>query len=71
MQPQERPETLMKFLPELSNASRSSIVYFGGHRHNVDQRSVASIGKHTSWLSGGGGGQFPGMGGGLGPVFFR
>ena len=34
----------------------SSIVYFGGHRHNVDQRTVASISPHTSWLSGGGGG---------------
>ena len=34
----------------------ASIVYFGGHRHNVDQRSVKSISPHTSWLSGGGGG---------------
>lgn len=53
---EERPQTLMNFLPELSNVSRSSIVYFGGHRHNVDQRTVASISPHTSWLSGGGGG---------------
>ena len=34
----------------------ASIVYFGGHRHNVDQRSVKSISPHASWLSGGGGG---------------
>lgn len=53
---EERPQTLMNFLPELSNVSRSSIVYFGGHCHNVDQRTVASISPHTSWLSGGGGG---------------
>lgn len=54
--PAERPVGLVSLLSELSNASRESIVYFGGHRHNVDQSSVKSISPHSSWLSGGGAG---------------
>ncbi|CAK9004838.1 unnamed protein product, partial [Durusdinium trenchii] len=53
---EDRPAMLTNFLSELSNASRPSIVYFGGHRHNVDQSSTYSISPHTSWLSGGGAG---------------
>lgn len=50
------PRGLSTFLHELSNASRGHIEYFGGHRHNVDQRSVASTAPHSNWLVGGGGG---------------
>lgn len=32
-----------------------SMAYFGGHRHNTDQRSTARTGPHD-WLVGGGGG---------------
>lgn len=32
------------------------VEYFGGHRHNVDQTSTASIAPNNNWLVGGGGG---------------
>eukprot|EP00930_Biecheleria_cincta_P088455 TRINITY_DN7769_c0_g1_i3.p1 TRINITY_DN7769_c0_g1~~TRINITY_DN7769_c0_g1_i3.p1 ORF type:complete len:396 (+),score=65.91 TRINITY_DN7769_c0_g1_i3:22-1209(+) len=53
---EELPDRFHSFLTELSNASRSGIVYFGGHRHNVDQSSTASTAPQTNWLVGGGGG---------------
>jgi len=45
-----------EFLAELGNASKHHIEYFGGHRHNVDQRSCTSITPNNNWLVGGGGG---------------
>jgi len=44
------------FLASLSDASKYHVEFFGGHRHNVDQDSVASISPNSAWLSGGGGG---------------
>jgi len=44
------------FISDLSDASTHHIEYFGGHRHNVDQTSTASIAPNNNWLSGGGGG---------------
>lgn len=44
------------FLAELSNSSRHHVEYFGGHRHNVDQRSCTSTAPNSNWLVGGGGG---------------
>mmetsp|Transcript_67000 Transcript_67000/g.158011 ORF Transcript_67000/g.158011 Transcript_67000/m.158011 type:complete len:349 (+) Transcript_67000:48-1094(+) len=52
----EWPSGFSQFLNELSNPSRPSITYFAGHRHNVDQSTVASTAPHTNWLSGGGAG---------------
>jgi len=52
----EYPSGFPEFLTAMSNASRSSITYFGGHRHNVDQRTVYNTTPQTNWLSGGGGG---------------
>ena len=45
-------------LQQLRNTSggRRHVEYFGGHRHNVDQRSTESIAPNGNWLSGGGGG---------------
>jgi len=45
-----------QFLDELRNASSHHIEYFGGHRHNVDQRSCTSTVPNNNWLVGGGGG---------------
>jgi len=45
-----------RFLEELSDNSRHGVVYFGGHRHNVDNSSTESIAPNTNWLVGGGGG---------------
>jgi len=46
--------------PKFQNALRQGwphdIVYFGGHRHNVDNTSTASIFPNVNWLVGGGGG---------------
>lgn len=53
---EELPDRFHDFLSELSNVSRNSIVYFGGHRHNVDQSSTVPTSPHTNWLVGGGGG---------------
>jgi len=36
--------------------TRKKITYFGGHRHNTDQHSTASIAPNQNWLVGGGGG---------------
>lgn len=47
-----RPE----FLQGLGDASKHDILYFGGHRHNIDQTSTASIAPNVNWLVGGGGG---------------
>jgi len=44
------------FLDALRDDSRHHIEYFGGHRHNVDQRSTTSIAPNNNWLVGGGGG---------------
>jgi hypothetical protein len=44
------------FLERLSDASKFHVEFFGGHRHNVDQNTVASISPNSAWLSGGGGG---------------
>jgi hypothetical protein len=44
------------FLARLSDASKYHVEFFGGHRHNVDQSSVASISPNSAWLTGGGGG---------------
>lgn len=44
------------FLAELSNASSHHVEYFGGHRHNVDQRSTTSTAPNSNWVVGGGGG---------------
>lgn len=44
------------FLAHLSDASKFHVEFFGGHRHNVDQNTVASISPNSAWLSGGGGG---------------
>lgn len=45
-----------QFLDELRNASSHHVEYFGGHRHNVDQRSTTSTAPNNNWLVGGGGG---------------
>merc|ERR1719382_44185 len=45
--------------PEFMNGLRNKtrhVEYFGGHRHNVDQRSTTSIWPNNNWLVGGGGG---------------
>jgi hypothetical protein len=51
--------------PELVDALKSTegadgtqhhVEYFGGHRHNVDQETTASISPNNNWLVGGGGG---------------
>jgi len=53
---------LPTMLGNLSNGTRPNgsprqVAYFGGHRHNVDQKSTTSIAPGgTSWLVGGGGG---------------
>jgi hypothetical protein len=39
-----------------ANGAPRHIEYFGGHRHNVDQDSCASIAPNNQWLVGGGGG---------------
>jgi len=44
------------FLAELSNATEHHVEYFGGHRHNVDQRSCTSTAPNSNWVVGGGGG---------------
>jgi len=44
------------FLAELSNATSHHVEYFGGHRHNVDQRSTTPTAPNSNWLVGGGGG---------------
>ena len=43
-------------LAKLRDNTRHHIEYFGGHRHNVDQRSTRSISPNNNWLVGGGGG---------------
>jgi len=51
-------EALMNGLKSSEGASGGPrhIEYFGGHRHNVDQDSCASIAPNNQWLVGGGGG---------------
>lgn len=44
------------FLASLSDASKHKVLYFGGHRHNIDQTSTTSIAPNDNWLVGGGGG---------------
>lgn len=45
-----------EFLGALRDSSKHHIEYFGGHRHNVDQKSTTSIWPNNNWLVGGGGG---------------
>jgi len=45
-----------EFLDQLKDNSRYSLFYFGGHRHNVDNSTTASILPNVNWLVGGGGG---------------
>jgi hypothetical protein len=47
-----RPE----FLKALSNAEQHKILFFGGHRHNVDNTSTWGTFPNHNWLVGGGGG---------------
>merc|ERR1719382_1004431 len=44
------------FIAALSNNSKHKIMYFGGHRHNIDQTSTVSTAPNVNWLVGGGGG---------------
>eukprot|EP00401_Gymnodinium_catenatum_P051214 CAMPEP_0117513182 /NCGR_PEP_ID=MMETSP0784-20121206/29420_1 /TAXON_ID=39447 /ORGANISM="" /LENGTH=397 /DNA_ID=CAMNT_0005308935 /DNA_START=60 /DNA_END=1253 /DNA_ORIENTATION=- len=43
------------FLASLSDATRHKVVYFGGHRHSVDQNTIPTF-PNVNWLVGGGGG---------------
>merc|ERR1712187_239003 len=45
-----------EFIAALSNNSKHNIMYFGGHRHNVDKTSTTSAAPNENWLVGGGGG---------------
>mmetsp|Transcript_20269 Transcript_20269/g.44259 ORF Transcript_20269/g.44259 Transcript_20269/m.44259 type:complete len:332 (-) Transcript_20269:427-1422(-) len=45
-----------EFLEKLTNSPGRRLTFLGGHRHNVDTRSVTSIYPNTAWLVGGGGG---------------
>mmetsp|Transcript_120327 Transcript_120327/g.236472 ORF Transcript_120327/g.236472 Transcript_120327/m.236472 type:complete len:502 (+) Transcript_120327:94-1599(+) len=45
-----------EFLRNLSTASNHDIVYFGGHRHNVDNVTTWNIAPNNNFLVGGGGG---------------
>mmetsp|Transcript_111346 Transcript_111346/g.278794 ORF Transcript_111346/g.278794 Transcript_111346/m.278794 type:complete len:416 (+) Transcript_111346:61-1308(+) len=47
--------TAPHFMEGLRDASKR-IVYFGGHRHDVDQSTTAPIHPNVNWLVGGGGG---------------
>mmetsp|Transcript_60304 Transcript_60304/g.127699 ORF Transcript_60304/g.127699 Transcript_60304/m.127699 type:complete len:373 (-) Transcript_60304:257-1375(-) len=44
------------FLGNLTTSPGRQITVFGGHRHNVDTRSVTSIAPNVAWVVGGGGG---------------
>jgi len=44
------------FMNQLKDNSKHDVFYFGGHRHNTDQFSTASIAPNVNWLVGGGGG---------------
>jgi len=45
------------FLRALTDNSRHSITYFGGHRHGVDNTSAVSIEPNKYWVVGEGGGK--------------
>jgi len=48
-------KTAPHFMEGLRDASKR-IVYFGGHRHDVDHSTTTSIHPNVNWLVGGGGG---------------
>jgi len=45
-----------EFLTNLSNASKHDILFFGGHRHNVDNTTTWQTPPNRNWVVGGGGG---------------
>jgi len=44
------------FLRNLSNNSNHDIIFFGGHRHNVDNTTTWGTAPNRNWVVGGGGG---------------